>query len=85
MIAGILGALLLGGEYSTGIIRVTFAARPQRTTVLTAKAALVAAATIERANLPGRGPALRPLPNTKVCLRSNYQTVLSSAMTGAVK
>ncbi|MCU1680837.1 MAG: transporter permease [Amycolatopsis sp.] len=37
----ILAVLAVSGEYSTGMIRVTFAAMPRRTTVLAAKAAVV--------------------------------------------
>ncbi|WP_240646854.1 ABC transporter permease subunit [Streptomyces globisporus] len=36
------GALVMTGEYSSGTIRTTFAARPRRSTVLAAKAVLVA-------------------------------------------
>lgn len=42
MAAGILGALVVTGEYGSGMIRVTFAARPQRVAVLAAKAVVVA-------------------------------------------
>ena len=45
MIAGILGVLVMSSEYGTRTIRVTFAARPQRITVLGAKAVVVAAVT----------------------------------------
>jgi ABC-2 type transport system permease protein len=41
--AGILGALVVSGEYASGTIRVTFAACPRRLTVLAAKALVVAA------------------------------------------
>jgi ABC-2 type transport system permease protein len=37
---GVLGVLVITGEYATGSIRSTFAAAPQRTSVLTAKAAV---------------------------------------------
>ena len=37
----ILAVLAIGGEYSTGMIRTTFAAMPRRTTVLAAKAAIL--------------------------------------------
>ncbi len=49
MIAGIFGVLVVAGEYGTRMIRVTFAARPQRSTVLVAKAVLVAAVTFTAA------------------------------------
>jgi len=42
---GVLGALVITGEYRTGSIRTTFAAVPRRTRVLVAKAAVVAAVT----------------------------------------
>jgi ABC-2 type transport system permease protein len=41
----ILAVLVISGEYSTGMIRVTFAAMPRRTTVLAAKATLVSGLT----------------------------------------
>jgi ABC-type transport system involved in multi-copper enzyme maturation permease subunit len=50
--AGVLGALLITGEYATGLIRTTFTAVPRRTRVLVAKAAVVAAATFAL-SLPG--------------------------------
>jgi ABC-2 type transport system permease protein len=40
-VVAILAVLAVSGEYSTGMIRVTLAAVPRRTTVLTAKAAIV--------------------------------------------
>ncbi|GGR90480.1 MULTISPECIES: ABC transporter permease subunit [Streptomyces] len=42
MLAAVVGALVMTGEYSSGTIRTTFAARPRRSSVLAAKAALVA-------------------------------------------
>lgn len=41
---GVLGVLLITGEYATGLVRTTFAAVPRRLPVLWGKAALVAAA-----------------------------------------
>ncbi|MDT0307983.1 ABC transporter permease subunit [Streptomyces sp. DSM 44917] len=41
MLAAVLGALVICGEYASGTIRTTFAAVPRRGTVLAAKAALV--------------------------------------------
>jgi len=41
-VVAILAVLVISGEYSTGMIRVTLAAMPRRTTVLAAKAVLVA-------------------------------------------
>lgn len=43
---GVLGVLVITAEYSTGSIRSTFAAVPQRRAVLAAKAAVFAAATV---------------------------------------
>jgi ABC-2 type transport system permease protein len=42
-IAAILAVLVVGSEYSTGMIRTTLAAMPRRATVLAAKSAIVAA------------------------------------------
>lgn len=56
MAAGVLGALVVTGEYGTGMIRVTFAARPQRAAVLAAKAVVVAGVTFAAA-LPGAAVA----------------------------
>lgn len=42
LIVGVLGVLLISGEYATGMVRATFAAVPRRMPVLTAKAALYA-------------------------------------------
>ncbi len=41
LVAGILGAIAITGEYSTGMIRSTFAAQPRRGVVLAAKALVV--------------------------------------------
>jgi ABC-2 type transport system permease protein len=45
MAVGVLGVLLVSGEYATGMVRATFAAVPKRLPVLWAKAALFAAVT----------------------------------------
>lgn len=42
LVAGILGAIVITGEYSTGMIRSTLAAEPRRGAVLLAKAVVVA-------------------------------------------
>jgi ABC-2 type transport system permease protein len=42
-VAAVLGVLAIGGEYNTGMIRVTLAAMPRRSTVLAAKAIVVGA------------------------------------------
>ena len=41
MIVALLAVLAIGGEYSTGMIRLTLAAMPRRSRVLAAKAAVV--------------------------------------------
>jgi ABC-type transport system involved in multi-copper enzyme maturation permease subunit len=43
---GVLGVLLISSEYTTGLIRATFAAVPQRRTVLAAKAIVFTGATL---------------------------------------
>jgi ABC-2 type transport system permease protein len=43
---GVLGVLLITSEYATGLIRATFAAVPQRRTVMAAKAIVFTAATL---------------------------------------
>ena len=43
---GVLGVLAVTGEFSSGMIRATFAAAPRRPLVLAAKAAIVAAVTL---------------------------------------
>jgi ABC-2 type transport system permease protein len=45
-VAAILAVLAIGTEYSSGMIRTTLAAMPRRTTVLAAKAAIVAGLTL---------------------------------------
>jgi ABC-2 type transport system permease protein len=47
------GALVMSGEYDTGMIRTTFAARPRRLPVLAAKAVVVAASTLVLALVSG--------------------------------
>jgi ABC-2 type transport system permease protein len=44
--AGVAGALVVTGEYSSGTMRVTLAARPDRATVLVAKAVVVGGLTL---------------------------------------
>ncbi len=48
---GVLGALVVTGEYGTGMIRTTFAAVPRRRVVLAAKALVFAAAALVTATL----------------------------------
>jgi ABC-2 type transport system permease protein len=43
LVAGCIGAIMLFGEYSSGLIRTTFAAVPARRSVIAAKAVVVAA------------------------------------------
>jgi ABC-type transport system involved in multi-copper enzyme maturation permease subunit len=45
LVIGVLGALVLSAEYSTGTIRATFSATPQRVTVLVVKTAVFGAVT----------------------------------------
>ena len=73
-VAAIIAVLAIGGEYGTGMIRLTFTAMPRRISVLSAKAAVVtglmlAAGTVASAGsvlagqliLPGHGLAGPPL------------------------
>jgi ABC-2 type transport system permease protein len=46
VIIGVLGAMAITGEYSSGLIRMTFAAKPQRTAVFSAKLAVVGVVTV---------------------------------------
>lgn len=57
-VAAILGVLVIGNEYSTGMIGVTLAAMPGRTTVLAAKAAVVAALTLAAGTVAVAGSLL---------------------------
>ncbi len=54
----VLAVLVLSGEYGTGMIRVTFAARPQRITVLAAKAAVVTGPVLAAGSLAVLGSVL---------------------------
>ena len=51
MIVGVLGVLLVAGEYSTGLIRTTFTAVGRRARVLWAKAAVLAASVFAMAGI----------------------------------
>ncbi|KOV67051.1 ABC transporter [Streptomyces sp. AS58] len=51
LLAAVTGALVITGEYGSGTIRTTFAATPRRTTVLSAKAALLMGLTYASALL----------------------------------
>jgi ABC-type transport system involved in multi-copper enzyme maturation permease subunit len=46
LIIGVLGAMAITGEYSSGLIRTTFAVKPQRAAVFAAKLAVVGAVTV---------------------------------------
>ena len=54
----VLAVLVLSGEYGTGMIRVTFAARPQRITVLAAKAAVITVLVLAAGSLAVLGSVL---------------------------
>jgi ABC-2 type transport system permease protein len=70
-VVAVLAVLVMGGEYATGMIRVTLTALPRRLTVLLAKAAVVSALVLVAATvavlacvaigglLPTSGPVLR--------------------------
>ena len=57
-IAAILAVLVIGGEYSTGMIRTTLAAMPRRATVLAAKAVVVAGLVLAAAAVAVAGSLL---------------------------
>jgi len=48
---GVIGVLAISSEYTTGLIRTTFAAAPRRRAVITAKAAVVGALTLAAGQL----------------------------------
>src|SRR6266567_4159012 len=57
-VVAILAVLAVSGEYSTGMIRVTFAAIPRRTKVLAAKATLVSGLTLVAGSIAVLGSVL---------------------------
>jgi len=57
-VVAILAVLVVSGEYSTGMIRVTFAAMPRRTEVLAAKATLVSGLTLVAGSIAVLGSVL---------------------------
>jgi ABC-2 type transport system permease protein len=57
-VVAVLGVLAVGGEHSTGMIRITLAAMPRRTTVLAAKAALVTGLTLAAGAIAAGGSLL---------------------------
>lgn len=73
MIVGVLGVLIVAGEYSTGLIRTTFAAVGRRTKVLWAKSAVLAtsvfamaAVTVTAAVVLGQAVYAGDLPTVPV-------------------
>ena len=87
VITGVLGVLAITSEYSSGLIRVTFAAVPRRPLVLAAKACvfgalcLVAGEIAVFASFAGGIAALRPsVPNPSL---SDPAVLRAVAMTGA--
>jgi ABC-2 type transport system permease protein len=87
-IVAILAVLAIGGEYSTGMIRTSLIATPRRTTLLAAKAALVAAVALAagviavlasllagRLILRGRGIAVMSLADEPV-MRATVGSIL---------
>jgi ABC-2 type transport system permease protein len=88
-VVAVLSVLAIGGEYDTGMIRVTFAAMPRRQTVLAAKAAVVGAVTlvagavavagcllVGRLVLPAGGHALAGWPTVRAAAGSVLYLVL---------
>jgi ABC-2 type transport system permease protein len=57
-VVAVLGVIVIGGEYGTGMIRVTLAAMPRRTTVLAAKAVLVTGCAVAAGLLAAGGSLL---------------------------
>jgi len=57
-VAAVLAVLVVGGEYSTGMIRVTLTAVPRRSMVLAAKAATVAGLTLAAGTIAVAGSLL---------------------------
>jgi ABC-2 type transport system permease protein len=57
-VVAVLAVLTIGGEYTTGMIRTTFAAMPRRGTVLAAKATIVAGLTLVTALVAVAGSLL---------------------------
>jgi ABC-2 type transport system permease protein len=83
VIVALVAVLAIGGEYSTGMIRLTFTAVPRRVTVLAAKAALVTGWTLAVGVLAVLGSMLAGrliLPARGVTAANRY--VLPSLATG---
>ena len=62
LIVAVLGALIITGEYSTGMIRSTFAAVPRRTGAIAAKAIVLAVSTFIATSVGIWGSALATWP-----------------------
>jgi ABC-2 type transport system permease protein len=78
----VLAVLVVGEEYGTGMIRVTFAAMPRRGVVLAAKAALVAAGTAAAGGLAVCASALVALmllPGHGFTAANGYSDLTSAA------
>jgi ABC-2 type transport system permease protein len=88
-VVAVLAVLAIGGEYDTGMIRVTLAAMPRRPTVLAAKAVVVGAVTVAagavavagcllvgRLVLPAGGHALAGAPTLRAAAGSVLYLVL---------
>jgi ABC-2 type transport system permease protein len=98
-VVGVLGALIVTAEYSTGSIRTTLAAMPRRTTVLAAKAMVVAAVVfvvtqitafisffVSQAVLTAHGGKALPADSSILTqLRSSVIPVVTLANGGAVR
>ena len=98
-VVGVLGALIVTSEYSTGSIRTTLAAMPRRTTVLAAKAVVVAVVVfvvteitafisffVSQAVLTAHGGKALPAGSSIVTqLRSSVIPVVTLANGGAVR
>jgi hypothetical protein len=98
-VVGVLGALIVTSEYSTGSIRTTLAAMPRRTTVLAAKAVVVAVVVfvvtqitafisffVSQAVLTAHGGKALPADSSILTqLRSSVIPVVTLANGGAVR
>jgi hypothetical protein len=67
---GVLGVLLITSEYTTGLIRATFAAVPQRRTVMAAKAIVFTVATLIVSEIAGRPGRILHLRRDRALSRS---------------
>jgi ABC-2 type transport system permease protein len=79
-VVAILAVLAVSGEYSTGMVRITFAAMPRRTTVLAAKALLISGLTLLAGALAVLGSVLVGrfvMPDKGFTAPNGYPQVLS--------